>query len=116
MPIKITNRTVPVHQHFYDSMPRWKLEAAEYEKAKITSVDEKPESMFGQQDKQRIIKMSSDIGEPLTHWPRIPITDEIKYYEFLNKTVDPKTNKFYPTRDEERPFRNHSTSKKVIER
>jgi hypothetical protein len=43
MPIKTTNRTVPVYQDFYDFMPRWKLETAVCEKAKITSIDEKPE-------------------------------------------------------------------------
>jgi hypothetical protein len=37
---KDNKRNSPVHQDFYDFMLRWKLEAAECEKAKITSVDE----------------------------------------------------------------------------
>ena len=100
--LKVTNKTVKIHTDFFDFMPRWNLEKAEYEKAKIKSVDEKPESRFTLNgDKKQIIRVG-DLGEPLEHWPYLPTTDEIVYHNFLDKIVDPKTNKFYPARDEDR--------------
>jgi hypothetical protein len=102
MPIKITNRTIKIHTDFYDFAPRRSLEKAEYEKAKITSVDEKPESKFSRQNnKQEVVRRAGDIGEPLTHWPYQPTIDEITWYNFLDKITD-KNNKFYPARDEDR--------------
>jgi hypothetical protein len=99
--IKITNKTVKVHTDFYDFMPRWSLEKAEYDNAKITSIDEKPRSRVGA-DKQ-MMKRAGDLGiaEPLETWPYLPTTDEIIYHQFLDKITD-KSNKFYPARDEDR--------------
>lgn len=101
MPIKITNRQIKVHSEYFDFMPRWSLEKAEYEKAKIKSVDEKPESRYNRRDKQETIRRAGDMGKPLDHWPYFPTTDEIAYYEFLDKITD-KQNRFHPGRDEDR--------------
>lgn len=101
MSIKVTNKTVKVHSDYYDFMPRWSLEKAEYEKATIKSIDEKekPQSRF-RGDKQTVMERASDIGEPLDHWPYLATTDEIIYYQFIDKISDGK--KFYPARDEDR--------------
>jgi hypothetical protein len=100
--LKITNKTVKVHSDFYDFMPRWSLEKAEYEKTTIKSIDEKPQSRFGRDKNNQTMKRAGDIGEPLDHWPYLARADEIIYHNFLDKIVDPKTNKFYPARDEDR--------------
>jgi len=102
MPIKITNRQITVHQDYYDFMPRWSLEKAEYEKATIKSVDEKPESRFNKNNKDKeTVRRSGDLGAPLDHWPRMPATEELVYYEFIDKISDSKSNKFYPARDQQ---------------
>lgn len=102
MPIKITNRTVKVHTDYFDFMPRWSLEKAEYDKAIIKSVDEKPESRF---NANKTIKRTGDLGEPLTTWPRFATTEELTYYEFIDKISN--KDKFYPARDEDRrPIKN----------
>jgi hypothetical protein len=100
--LKITNKQVKVHTDFYDFMPRWKLEAGEYEKATIKSIDEKPVSRFKSNNKTVKREKAGDLGEPLEHWPRLALTEETIYYEFLDKVTDQKTNKFYPARDHNR--------------
>jgi len=65
MPIKVTNKQIKVHTDYVDFCPRWKLETAEYDKAKITSVDNHKSN-----------KTKGDLAEPLTTWPRMPTTEE----------------------------------------
>ena len=102
MPIKVTNKQIPVHQDYFDFCPRWSMEKAEYEKAVIKSVDEKPESRF-KTDKQ--VRRAGDIGEPLDHWPRLVPTEETVYYQFIDKISS--KDKFHPPRDEDRrPIKN----------
>lgn len=101
MAIKLTNRQIKVHSEYFEFAPRWSLEKAEYEKATIKSIDEKPESKYNRRDKQEAIKRAGDLGKPLDHWPYFPTTDEITYYNFLDKITD-KQNKFNPARDEDR--------------
>jgi hypothetical protein len=96
--LKITNKQVKVHTEYFDFMPRWSLEKKEYEKAIITSVDEKPQSRF---NSNKQVRRAGDLEEPLDHWPRIPKPGEIPYYEFIDKITD-KQNKFYPARDQNR--------------
>ena len=38
----------------------------------------------------------------MEHWPRLAPTEEIVYYEFIDKITDSKQEKFYPKRDGER--------------
>lgn len=90
MGIKVTNKHVKIYQDYYDFCPRWSLEKKEYEKAKITSVDNHKSS-----------KSKGDLAEPLEHWPRFATTEEIAYYEFIDKISNNKS-KFYPARDEDR--------------
>lgn len=100
--IKITNKQIPIKQDYHEFCPRWSLEKAEYEKAVIKSVDEKPESRF-KTDKQ--VRRAGDIGEPLDHWPRLAPTEETVYYQFIDKISS--KDKFYPARDEDRrPIKN----------
>jgi hypothetical protein len=95
MPIKVTNKQVKIHQDFHEFCPRWSLEKKEYEQARITSVDEKPHRFNS--------KSKGDLAEPLTHWARFPVTEELAYFEFIDKITDSKqNNKFYPARDEDR--------------
>ncbi|MGB5089886.1 MAG: hypothetical protein WBN72_02970 [Nitrososphaeraceae archaeon] len=101
MSIKVTNKQIKVHTDYFNFNPRWELEKAEYAKATIKSVDEKPESRFNRRDKQEVIKRAGDIGESLDHWPRIPPVEDIIYFQFLDKITD-KANKFNPQRDEDR--------------
>jgi hypothetical protein len=113
MPIKITNKQVKVHTDYFDFMPRWSLEKKEYEQAKITSVDEKPVSRFSS-NKQ--VKRAGNLGEPLEHWPRIPTPCEIPYYEYIDKILDSKSNKFYPARDQNRiPIKNTGAARYVTD-
>lgn len=100
MSIKVTNKQIKVHSEFFDFNPRWKLEAAEYEKAVIKSVDEKLQSKRRFNGDKETVKRSGDLGEPLDHWPRIPPVEETTCYSFLDKITD-KQDKFYPARDQE---------------
>jgi hypothetical protein len=104
MPIKITNKTVKIHTDFYEFWPRWSLEKAEYDKAKITSVDEKPQSRYTMNgdNKQVLRRAAGDLGEAMTTWPRLQTTEETTYHQFIDSIVDSKQNKFYPARDEDR--------------
>jgi hypothetical protein len=91
MPIKVTNKQIKVHTDYVDFCPRWKLETAEYDKAKITSVDNHKSN-----------KTKGDLAEPLTTWPRMPTTEELVYHQFIDSITDSKSNKFNPARDEDR--------------
>ena len=90
MPIKITNRQIKVHSDYFNFWPRWELEAAEYQKARITPIDEKVKESKG------------DLAEPLTHWPRLQTTEELVWNQFIEKISDGKKLKFYVARDEDR--------------
>jgi hypothetical protein len=97
MPIKVTNKQVKVHTDYFDFCQRWSLEKAEYEKAKI-SVDDKPHRF----NSTSTNKSKGDLAEADRTWPRFPITEELDYYNFLDKITDSKQNRFYPARDEDR--------------
>jgi hypothetical protein len=99
--LKITNKQIPIHQDYFEFAPRWSLEKAEYEKAKIIPIDEKPESRFNPRDKQTVLRRAGDLGEAEAHWPRMVPTEEIIYYQFLDKITN-SNNKFHPARDEDR--------------
>lgn len=101
--LKITNKQIPVHQDYFEFWPRWSLEKAEYDKAKITPLDEKPESRYAiNRDNKQVLRRAGDLGEAMKTWPRIQTTEETTYYQFIDSITDSKTNKFYPARDEDR--------------
>lgn len=104
MPIRVTNKQIPVRQDYFDFAPRWSLEKGEYAKARITPIDQEKESRFSiNKDRKQVLRRSGDLGEPESTWPYMPTTDETVWFSFLDKITDSDSNnKFYPARDEDR--------------
>jgi len=80
-----------IHQEFYNFLPKYEKQLAEYKKAILPDLEQR----YSKKGKK------GDLEEEPQHWPYMPDTNELKYQLWVDKVVNEKTKKFYPQKDEE---------------
>jgi hypothetical protein len=83
-----------IHHEFFDFIPGFEKQAAEFKKAIIHDA----EGQFNKKGKGKDNK--GEMEEPTT-WPYNPSTAENAYAAFIEKVVNEKTRTFFPAKDED---------------
>jgi hypothetical protein len=83
-----------IHTDFYDFIPGFEKQAAEFKKAIIHDAEGR---LLNNSNKK---KNKGDMEEPTT-WPYQKSTVENAYENFIEKVVNEKTRQFYPAKDED---------------
>ena len=84
-----------IHQEFYDFIPGFEKQAAEYKKAVLPDYEVRHSNKNKRGNK-------GEVEEPSTYPYQSPdIVSENKYADWIDKVVNEKTKTFFPAKDEE---------------